>query len=68
MWTVDIKSRMDDQEKSSNFGQKLEELQSLQTAVQSIGCWCRKEEAQLNDPAANTEGGLEKDDLGLSLD
>ena len=22
VWTVDIKSRMDDQEKSSNFGQK----------------------------------------------
>ena len=65
---MDIKSRIDNREKRSNFGQKLEELQSVQTAVQSIGCWCRKEEAQLNDPAANTEGGLREDDLGLSLD
>ena len=35
---------------------KYKKLQ-IKPAVQSIGCWCRKEEAQLNDPANKEEEG-----------
>ena len=35
---------------------KYKKLQ-IQSVVQSIGCWCRKEEAQLNDPANKEEEG-----------
>ena len=41
------------------MGQLKKAADSVCAAVQSIGCWCRKEEAQLNDP-----GG---DDLGHKI-
>ena len=46
---------------------KYKKLQ-IQSAVQSIGCWCRKEEAQLNDPANKEErGGDDLDQKRLKI-